>query len=96
LEERGVKNAIRIPANQSLEREIAELLPRPVGRPSHKPIVEYKGFLYQAASRSMARRVVAKIELHAEELFPRVGFMVTNLELPGRAVVWFYSMRGDG
>ena len=48
LEERGVKYAIRIPANESLERDIAELLTRPVGRPSHKPVVWYKGFLYQA------------------------------------------------
>src|SRR5215470_142128 len=56
LEERGVKYAIRIPANDSLERDIAELLPRPVGRPSHKPLVEYKGFLYQAASWKTARR----------------------------------------
>ncbi len=30
LEERGVKYAIRIPANDSPERDIAELLPRPV------------------------------------------------------------------
>jgi Transposase DDE domain group 1 len=45
LEERGVKYAIRIPANDILERDIAELLRRPVGRPSHKPIVWYKGFL---------------------------------------------------
>jgi hypothetical protein len=34
-EERGVKYAIRIPANDSLERDIAELRTRPVGRPSH-------------------------------------------------------------
>jgi hypothetical protein len=33
LEKRGVKYAIRIPANDSLERDIAELLVRPVGRP---------------------------------------------------------------
>jgi hypothetical protein len=46
LEERGVKYAIRIPANDSLERDIAELLPCPVGRPSQKPLAEYKGFLY--------------------------------------------------
>jgi len=65
LEERGVKYAIRIPANDSLERDIAELLPRPVGRPSRKPLVEYKGFLYQAASWKTARRVVAKVEHHA-------------------------------
>jgi DDE family transposase len=50
LEERSVKYAIRIPANDNLERDIAELLTRPVGRPSHKPVVWYKGFLYRAAS----------------------------------------------
>jgi hypothetical protein len=50
LEQRGVKYAIRMPANDSLERDINELLTRPVGRPSHKPVVWYKGFLYQAAS----------------------------------------------
>ena len=36
LEERGVKYAIRIPSNDNLERDIAELVPRPVGRPSKK------------------------------------------------------------
>ena len=41
LEERGVKYAIRIPSNDSLERDINELLTRPVGRPSHKPVVWY-------------------------------------------------------
>ncbi len=80
-EERGVKYTIRIPANDSLERDIAELLTRPVGRPSYKPVVWYKGFLYQAASWKTARRVVAKLEFHFGELFPRVGFIVTNLRL---------------
>jgi len=94
LEQRGVKYAIRIPANDSLERDIAELLPRPVGRPSHKPVVWYKSFLYQAASWKTARRVVAKVEFHFEELFPRVGFIVTNLETDSRAVVRFYNKRG--
>jgi len=94
LEEKGVKYAIRIPANDSLERDIAELLTRPVGRPSHKPVVWYKGFLYQAASWKTARRVVTKVEFHAGELFPRVGFIVTNLETPSRAVVRFYNKRG--
>ena len=46
LEKRGVQYAIRIPSNDSLERDIAELLTRPVGRPSHKPLVWYKSFLY--------------------------------------------------
>ena len=94
LEARGVKYAIRIPANDSLERDIAELLPRPGGRPSQRPLVEYKGFLYQAASWKAARRVVAKVGHHAGELFPRVGFIVTNLNLPNRAVIRFYNKRG--
>jgi hypothetical protein len=38
--------------------------------------------------------VVAKVEFHAGELFPRVGFIVTNLTLPSRAVVRFYNKRG--
>src|SRR5665811_2265668 len=46
LEERGEQYAIRIPSNDGLERDIAELLTRPVGRPSHKPVVWYKSFLY--------------------------------------------------
>ena len=94
LEERGVKYAIRLPANDNLLRDIEELLTRPVGRPSHKSIVWYKGFLYQAASWKTARRVVAKVEFHAGELFPRLGFIVTNLETPSRAVVRFYNKRG--
>jgi len=61
------------------------------GRPSQKPLIEYKGFLYQAASWKTARRVVAKVEHHAGKLFPRVGFIVTNLTLPSRAVVRFYK-----
>ena len=94
LEERGVKYAIRIPSNENLQRDIEELLKRPVGRPGQKPLVEYKGFLYQAESWKTARRVVAKVEHHPGELFPRVGFIVTNLTLPSRAVVRFYNKRG--
>ena len=40
------------------------------------------------------RRVVAKVEHHVGELFPRVGFIVTNLQVPSRAVVRFYNKRG--
>ncbi len=76
---------------ENLERDIAELLPRPVGGPSIRPLVEYKSFLYQAASWEKARRVVAKVEHHQGELFPRVGFIVTNLSLPSRAVVRFFG-----
>jgi hypothetical protein len=73
LEERTVKYAIRLPANDNLQRNITELLTRPVGRPSDGPVVRYKSFFYQAASWTMARRVVAKVEFHRGELFPPRG-----------------------
>jgi hypothetical protein len=96
LEARNVKYAIRLPANDILERNIWELLTRPVGRPRYKPVVRFKSFLYQAASWQTARRVVAKVEFHAGELFARVGFIVTNLRAASRAVVRFYNKRGTG
>ena len=40
------------------------------------------------------RRIVGKVEHHEGELFPRVGFIVTNLSLPSRAVVRFSDKRG--
>ena len=93
LESRGAKYAIRIPANENLEQDVAELLPRPGGA-SHRPIVWYKSFLYKAASWTTAPQVVAKVEHHAGELFPWIGFIVTNLEMPSRGAVRFYNKRG--
>jgi hypothetical protein len=86
--------AIRLPANAVLHREIEPLLTRPVGRPSKKPVVWYHDFLYQAGTWDKPRRVVAKIEHHQGELFPRVGFIVTNLRRPSWRVVKFYNGRG--
>ena len=94
LEERGVDYAIRIPANKSLELKIEDILSRPPGRPSRKPLVRYKSFRYQAETRAKPRRVVAQLEHHPGELFPRVGFIVTNRSLPSRSVVRFYNKRG--
>jgi hypothetical protein len=79
LERRGVRYAIRLPANDVLERQIEDLLTRPRGRPSHAPLLRYRSFHYQAASWNRPRRVIAKVEHHLGELFPRVGFIVTNL-----------------
>ncbi len=73
LEERDVKYAIRLPANDNLQRNITELLTRPVGRPSHKPVVRFKSFLYQAASWTMVRRVVAKVEFYCGGIVPPRG-----------------------
>jgi len=46
LETRNATYVIRIPSNDTLERAIAELLTRPVGRPSQKPVVRYTSFRY--------------------------------------------------
>src|SRR5262249_7613628 len=49
---------------------------------------------YQAASWDRPRRVIAKIEHHLGELFPRVGFIVTTPTGTNRAIVRFYNQRG--
>ena len=77
-----------------LHRQIEHLLTRPVGRPSNAPVVWYADFQYQAESWDRPRRVVAKIEHHKGELFPRVGFIVTNLGGGAARVVWFCNGRG--
>ena len=94
LEEEGYRYAIRLKANAVLEREIEHLLTRPVGRPSAQPKVFYHSFQYQAKSWQQSRRVVAKVEWHRGELFPRVGFIVTNLTWRSKRVVRFYNGRG--
>jgi hypothetical protein len=94
LEAEGYQYAIRLKSNGLLEREIEHLLTRPMGRPPKKPIIRYHDFLYQAASWDKARRVVAKVEWHQGELFPRVGFIVTNLGGGAANVTWFYNGRG--
>ncbi len=67
LEKRGVKYAIGIPANDILQRDIEESLKPPVGRPVKKPVVEHKGFLYQAAGWKWARRVERTAEFLESE-----------------------------
>jgi hypothetical protein len=94
LEAEGYRYAIRLKANAVLERHIAHLLKRPVGRPWKRPKVFYHSFRYRAKSWDRARRVVAKVEWHAGELFPRVGFVVTDLRRSPRRVIKFYNGRG--
>ena len=94
LEAEGIEYAIRLPANQILQARISDLLKRPVGRPPHHVQRLYKSFRYKAASWSHPRRVVAKVEWHLGELFPRVGFIVTNLSYSSINIVGFYNKRG--
>jgi hypothetical protein len=94
LEAESFKYAIRLPANAVLQRRIAHLFKRPVGRPPHEIRRFYASFRYRAASWDRSRRVVAKVEWHPGELYPRVGFVVTNLTRPAERVVTFYKGRG--
>ena len=94
LEAEGMGYAIRLPANRVLQDKIGYLLKRPVGRPSQEVRRYYSSFGYQAASWNQPRRVVAKVEWHPGELYPRVGFIVTNLSRPAERVVAFYNHRG--
>src|SRR5207237_244210 len=47
-----------------------------------------------AATWTKPRRVIAKVEWHPGELYPRVGFIVTNMSRPAERVVAFYNKRG--
>ncbi len=94
LEDESYEYAIRLPANDVLYDKIEFLLTRPVGRPPKRPVVWYTSFEYQASTWAKPRRVVAKIEWHREELYPRVGFVVTNLQGWAGDVVAFYNQRG--
>ena len=90
LEQDGYQYAIRLPANDVLYREIGDLLTRPL----KKPIIWYGVFLYRAESWNCYRRVVAKVEWHRDELFPRVGFIVTNMDTAAEdRVIRFYNGR---
>ena len=77
-----------------LQERIGHLLARPVGRPPNEVRRSYANFTYQAGSGTKARRVVAKVEWHPGELYPRVGFIVTNIARPADNVVAFYNKRG--
>jgi Transposase DDE domain group 1 len=54
----------------------------------------YASFSYRAGSWTKPRRVVAKVEWHPGELYPRAGFLVTNMARPAENVIAFYNKRG--
>ncbi|MBC8270348.1 MAG: IS1380 family transposase [Rhodospirillaceae bacterium] len=95
LEGAGYFYAIRMKKNAVLEGCIAHRLTRPVGRPSKTKVKRfYEDFQYQAQSWDKPRRVIAKIEWHPGELFPKVGFIVTNLPMEPDEITRFYNRRG--
>lgn len=94
LESEGWDYAIRIKGNSKLNEQISWLAKRRPGRPPNHVVRHYTSFHYRARSWSKARRVVAKVEFHPGELFPHVGFIVTNRSLPNERVLAFYNDRG--
>jgi hypothetical protein len=54
----------------------------------------HASFSYKGQSWKKPRRVVAKVKWYPGELYPRVGFIVTNLARPAERVVVFYNHRG--
>jgi hypothetical protein len=94
IEAEGIGYTIRLPANSVLQDRIGYLLKRPVGRPPLEVRRYCASFSYQAKSWKKPRRVVAKVEWHPGELYPRVGFIVTNLSRPAERIVAFYNQRG--
>jgi len=55
------------------------------------PYYQHRG---RRASWQKSRRLGVKVEWHGGELFPRVGFIVTNLNWWSKSVVRFYNKRG--
>ena len=93
LEERDVKYAIRLPANDHLQRNIRELLTRSgTAEPQAGGPIQEFSLSGRELAAGPARSGEGRVPLR--ELFPRVGFIVTNLALDNRAVVRFYNKRG--
>ena len=94
LEAESYFYAIRLRTNRVLQGKIAHLLKRPVGRPPNHVRRTCGDFQYQAASWDKPRRVIAKVEWPPGELFPRVGFVVTNMPMEADWIIQFYNQRG--
>ena len=54
----------------------------------------HASFSYQAGSWKKPRRMIAKVEWHPGELYPRVGFTVTTMARRAENIVAFYNKRG--
>ena len=92
LEESGIGYIIRLSCNKRLH-QMAE----PYLYEGRTNTVRYIELMYQANTWSRARRVILVIKPRPEEIFDRVHFLVTNLELSdysGEEIANSYSQRG--
>jgi hypothetical protein len=71
IEAEDIGYTIRLPANSILQDRIGYLLKRPIGRPPHELRRYFASFSYQAQSWRKPRRVVAKVDWHPGEPYPR-------------------------
>jgi len=90
---KAVEYTIRIKSNSRLEELVVDVV-KTIKKDKQKVVTLYKTLSYQAASWDKERRIIAKIEQYPDELFPRVGFIVTNLKWQDKKVVKFYNKRG--
>ena len=93
---RSRRDQIRHPAAGQPRLAGTDRLPAQAPRrpPANEVRRSYANFTYQAGSWTKPRRVVAKVEWHPGELYPRVGFIVTNMARRAENVVAFYNKRG--
>jgi hypothetical protein len=95
-EKKRITYFIRLPSNNCLKKLIQLHLKRPTGRPPKSGVqVRVIEFDYQAERWNKPRRVICKIEWHVGELFPRVGFIVTNSNIEAQRVITVYNGRAE-
>jgi hypothetical protein len=85
---------MRLPTSKVLQERISYLLICRSGVPRTKSA----GIMPASATRlrpgDKPRRVIAKVEWHLGELYPRAGFIATSMSRPAEKVVAFYNKRG--
>ena len=84
---------IRLKSNNSLKNFIVPYLKRPTGSLLKSGIEEkFIDLSYQAGSWEKSRRVVCRIAWYENELFPRIGFVVTNSRISVEKVIKLYPV----
>ena len=95
-EQREMTYFIRLKSNNTLKNLIEPYLERPTGSLLKSGIEEkFIDLSYQAGSCEKPRRVVCRIAWHENELFPRIGFVVTNSRISVKKVIKVYHRRAE-
>jgi len=95
-EQRKMTYFIRLKSNNTLKNLIEPHLERPTGSLLKFRIEEKLIDLsYQAGSWGKPRRVVCRIAWHENELFPQIGFVVTNSRISVKKVIKVYNNRAE-